>query len=472
MKGVRNMDFYITDRQFNLQTIVSTENTTIFKVAQATDELNLETPSRRLELALTFLPSDSKLIKSKVRVGYYVLYVDKNGDYVWQTIMEVTHNPLSGLRTLKCEDASLDLLNELVPPTPSNGAHNIKYYIEKFTYDSGFSIGVNEIPNLTRTLEWDSESTALERIQSVATQFDNAEIKFSFEFRGNQLVKRNIDIYKKRGRDTEYKLYVNKDINYIETSEDIYQLVNAIKPVGGTPEGKDTPIDLSKYSWTDPTGRFVLDKGIVFDTENVKMWSRTNTVNNFFLQYKTWTTTSQKDLLDTTIRWLKQYSTPIEKYTVDIANLPHRLELGDYISIVDENEELFLRSRVKKLTYDYSVDTIVAELSDFTKLDSGISSELQRLANEFQNTINSSIPYIVNIETSAPFFVNGEGTITMSATVTKGNLDVTNLFNTFTWTRLKLDGSLDTAWSATGREITITADNELRYTYIVDAKDN
>lgn len=472
MKGVRNMDFYITDRQFNLQTIVSTENTTTFKVAQTTDELNLETPSRRLELALTFLPTDSKLIKSKVKVGYYVLYVDKNGDYIWQTIMEVTHNPLTGLRTLKCEDASLDLLNESVPPTPSNGAHNIKYYIEKFTYDSGFSIGVNEIPNLTRTLEWESESTALERIQSVATQFDNAEIKFSFEFKGNQLVKRNIDIYKKRGRDTEYKLYVNKDINYIETSEDIYQLVNAIKPVGGTPEGKDTPIDLSKYSWSDPTGRFVLDKGIVFDTENVKMWSRTNTVNNFFLQHKTWTTTSQKDLLDTTIRWLKQYSTPIEKYTVDIANLPHRLELGDYISIVDENEELFLRSRVKKLTYDYSGDTIVAELSDFTKLDSGISSELQRLANEFQNTINSSIPYIVNIETSAPFFVNGEGTITMSATVSKGNLDVTNLFNTFTWTRLKLDGSLDTSWSATGREITITADSELRYTYIVDAKDN
>jgi phage minor structural protein len=467
------MDFYIVDREFKLQTISSTSAESDFPVVTSNEEITLDTASRRMQLSLAFDKNTTSSIKEKVKVGYYVLYKDRNNKFIWMTILKVTHNPLTGLRTLECENASMDLLNESVEPSPANGAHNIVYYIEKFTLDSGWTIGVNEVANLSRTLEWDGESTALERIQSVATQFDNAELEFSFEFNGNQLVSRKINIYKKRGRDTEFKLYVNKDINSIETTSDIYQLVNAIRPYGGTPEGKDQPINLKGYNWTDPEGRFKInkEKGIVMDTHNVKMWSRTNSENNYFLQSKTWTTTNQKELLDTTINWLKQYSQPVETYTVDIDNLPHDLQVGDYISLVDENEELFLKSRVQKLTYDYTTDNVVAELSDFVRLESGLSQQLQDLANQFQNNINSSIPYNVEIISSQPFFVNGEGTITLTARITKGNLDVTNLFSTFNWTRLKLDGTLDESWSDTGLTITITAGSELRYTYIVDAKD-
>lgn len=467
------MDFYITDREFKLQTISSTSGKCDFPVVSATDDITLETASRRMTLDLAFTYDNTKIIKELVAVGNYVLYKDVHNKSVWMTILKVTHNPLTGVRTLECEDASMDLLNESVEAYEATGQHNIVFYIDKFTLDSGWEIGINEVSNLRRTLSWDSDATALERIQSVATQFDNAELEFSFEFRGNQLVKRRIDIYKKRGRDTEFKLYVNKDINSIESTTDIYQLVNAIRPYGGTPEGKDQPISLRGYNWSDPDGRFKLnsEKGILMDTQNVKMWSRTNTENNYFLQHKSWTTTDQKELLDTTINWLKQYSQPIETYTVDIANLPFDLQVGDYISIVDENEELYLKSRVQKLTYEYTDNSVQAELSDFVRLESGLSQQLQDLANQFQNNINASIPYVVDIESSAPFFVNGEGTITLSAKITKGNLDVTNIFTTFTWSRLNLDGTLDTEWTASGQTITITADSELRYTYIVDAKD-
>lgn len=467
------MDFYITDREFKLQTISSTNGVCDFPVVSTQDEVTLETASRRLTLELAFNYDNTQLIKERVKVGNYVLYRDLNEKYVWMTILKVTHNPLTGVRTLECENASMDLLNESVEAYEATGQHNIVFYIEKFTLDSGWEIGVNEVSNLRRTLSWDGDATALERIQSVATQFDNAELEFSFEFKGNQLVKRKIDIYKKRGRDTDFKLYVNKDINSIESTTDIYQLVNAIRPYGGTPEGKNEPINLRGYNWNDPDGRFKLnsEKGIMMDTQNVKTWSRTNTENNYFLQHKSWTTTNQKELLDTTINWLKQYSQPIETYTADIANLPFDLQVGDYLSIVDENEELYLKSRVQIITYDYTDSSTKVELSDFVRLESGISQQLQELASQFQNSISANIPYVVDIESSEPFFVNGEGTITLSAKITKGNLDVTNIFNTFTWSRLKLDGTLDTAWTALGKTITITADSELRYTYIVDAKD-
>lgn len=467
------MDFYITDREFKLQTISSTNGICDFPVVSTQDEIKLDTASRRMTLQLAFNYDNTQLIKERVKVGNYVLYRDLNEKYVWMTILKVTHNPLTGVRTLECENASMDLLNESVEAYTATSQHNIVFYIEKFTLDSGWEIGVNEVPNLRRTLSWDGDATALERIQSVATQFDNAELEFSFEFKGNQLVKRKIDIYKKRGRDTDFKLYVNKDINSIESTTDIYQLVNAIRPYGGTPEGKNEPINLRGYNWNDPDGRFKLnsEKGIVMDTQNVKTWSRTNTENNYFLQHKSWTTTNQQELLDTTINWLKQYSQPIETYTADIANLPFDLQVGDYLSIVDENEELYLKSRVQIITYDYTDSSTKVELSDFVRLESGISQQLQELASQFQNSISANIPYVVDIESSEPFFVNGEGTITLSAKITKGNLDVTNIFNTFTWSRLKLDGTLDTAWTALGKTITITADSELRYTYIVDAKD-
>lgn len=467
------MDFYITDREFKLQTISSTDGVCDFPVVSTQDEIILETASRRMTLQLAFNDGNTQIIKERVKVGNYVLYRDLNDKYVWMTILKVSHNPLTGVRTLECENASMDLLNESVEAYAATTQHNIVFYIEKFTLDSGWEIGINEVSNLRRILSWDGDATALERIQSVATQFDNAELEFSFEFRGNQLVKRKIDIYKKRGRNTDFKLYVNKDINSIESTTDIYQLVNAIRPYGGTPEGKNQPINLRGYNWNDPDGRFKLnsEKGIVMDTQNVKLWSRTNTENNYFLQHKSWTTTNQKELLDTTINWLKQYSQPIETYSVDIANVPFDLQVGDYLSIVDENEELYLKSRVQKITYDYTNNSTQVELSDFVRLESGISQQLQELTNQFQNSISANIPYVVDIESSAPFFVNGEGTITLSAKITKGNLDVTNIFTTFTWSRLKLDGTLDTAWTASGKTITITADSELRYTYIVDAKD-
>lgn len=473
------MDFYITDRTFELKTIASTTANVEYPVLSASDVSTLETASRRMTLQLAFTKDNTAKIKKDVAVGNYVLYQDLNKKFVWMTILKVTHNPLTQIRTLECEDAGMDLLNEDLPPFPSQGNHNIAWYIEKFTYDSGFVIGKNEIPNLTRTLEWDSNMTALERIQSVATQFDNAELGFSFEFVGNQLAKRKIDIYKKRGVDERKKLYVNKDINSIETEEDIYQLVNSIYPTGGTPEGKDEPINLKGYTWTDPEGRFRLDKttGRINDTQNVKQWSRTNTNSHYFLQHKSWTTTSQKELVNTTVNWLKKYSVPVVNYIVDIANIPSQLTVGDTVDIIDENENLFLSSRVQKLTVNYETEQVVCELSDFVRLESGLSDRLQELANDLKNDINSKIPYEIFIEASSPLFIGGKTqdgntTITLSAKVKWAGKDVTNIFNEtdFTWSRYTSAGSLDNTFIATGRAISVTSGNESQFKYEVVLK--
>lgn len=388
------MDFYITDRNFKLETVVSTRGNTIFKVISAEDVSTLETSSRRMTMEISFTPETTDKAKEFFKVGNYVLYIDLNGKHEWMTILKSTHNPLTQIRTLECEDAGLDLLNETVSDYKADKAYNVAHYIERFTYDSGFKIGLNEISKLTRKLEWEGEATALERIQSVATQFDNAEIEFRFEFIGNQLSQRYIDIKKKRGTTDFHRMYVNKDIHSIVVEEDIYQLVNAIYATGGTEEGKEQPINLKGFTWTDPEGRFVLNKndGVIRDTQNIKQWSRDNTNSHYFLQHKQWETTNKTTLVNNVVSHLKKYSQPITNYIVDIANIPDILQVGDTVELVDENEKLYLSSRVQQLTFRYESNTCEAVLSDFVRLESGIAEQLR----EIQININNKTEQMFN----------------------------------------------------------------------------
>lgn len=387
------MDFYITDRSFQLKTVTSTNGDTPFKVISAEDVSTLETSSRRMTMEISFTPSTTDQAKDFFKVGNYVLYVDLNGKYEWMTILKATHNPLTQVRTLECEDAGLDLLNETVSDYKADKAYNIAYYINKFTSDSGFKIGVNEIPNLTRKLEWEGEATALERIQSVATQFDNAELEFSFDFVGNELKQRYIDIKKKRGTTDFHRMYVNRDIHSIVVEEDIYELVNAIYATGGTEEGKDTPINLKGFTWTDPEGRFVLNKsdGIIRDTQNIKQWSRENNNSHYFVQYKTYETTNKTTLVNNVVSHLKKYSQPVTNYIVDIANIPDILQVGDTVELVDENEKLYLSSRVQQLTFNYESNTCEAVLSDFVRLQSGIAEQLRDIQIKIDNGTTAKI---------------------------------------------------------------------------------
>lgn len=389
------MDFYITDRTFTLKEVISTEGNTDFRVVSVEDVSTLETSSRRMTMDISFTPETSSRAKQSFKVGNYVLYTDLNGKQQWQTIMKATHNPLAQTRSLELESAGMDLLNETTSDYKAPSAKDIAFYINYFTYDSGWDIGINEIKNLTRKLEWEGEATALERILSVATQFDNAELEFRFEFVGNELHKRYIDIRKKRGTNDHHRMYVNRDINSIVVNEDIYELVNAIYATGGTPEGSDKAINLIGYNWTDPDGRFTLSKqdGIIRDTKNVKQWSRLNRVGNYFVQHKQYETTDKNTLINNVISHLKKYSEPLVSYDVDIANIPDRLVVGDTIELVDENEQLYLSSRVQQLTYDYTTGLCEATLSDFVRLQSGIDERLRdielKMNNKTEQAFNS-----------------------------------------------------------------------------------
>lgn len=387
------MDFYFTDRKFNLLGIASTSSDAPISIFNDQDILSISAASRTFEGTLIFSAKERDQVKSMANYGNYILYKDENGQSIFMTIMEIEHDPKEGEHFIRAEDAGMDLINGLVDAYSATKAMTFAEYFKLFAGDTGFEIGINEISNLSRTLKWESESqTILARLLSLATQFDNAELSFSFEITGTQVVKRYVDVHKKRGADKRITLYMDKDINNIVTKANIYDLCTAIVATGGTPEGKNEPINLKGYNYKDPNGRFLLNKttGVMQDMESVKIWSRLLSNNNpnpnagHIQRVKAYETTDQKTLCDNVIRELEKASQPAINYETDIANLPDNVKIGDTIYLVDENEKLFLSARVLELTRCYSTNEYKATLGDYLIQDGGISQSLKELADQLK----------------------------------------------------------------------------------------
>ncbi|MEY4716070.1 phage tail protein [Lacticaseibacillus paracasei] len=393
-------DFYFTDRAWHLLGIATAGGGGKIHIVDDTDDQLISAGARTYSGTIRFTPELSSKVQAMAARGNYILYMDERNKAVFMTIMESSHDPLAGEETFTAEDAGIDLINETVGPYKAPQAMGIADYIKLFTNDSGFEIGLNEIPDLKRTLEWTGESdTTLNRILSVATRFDNAELDFSFDVSGTTVVRRLINIHKRIGADRNITLYVDKDINKVVTSGSIYDLYTAVTPTGGTPESKDgetvdqQPITLEGYQWTDPDGRYVLTKeGVLLDPVANQTWSRllakggAPSVNAAYInRVVTYTATSQATLLQSALSGLKTHNHEAVNYETDIAVLPQNINIGDTIHLADEDEHLYLSARLLELKSSYSMDTHTATLGDYLIEHDQVAAQYRQLAEQIKN---------------------------------------------------------------------------------------
>lgn len=387
-------DFYFTDRKYNQLGIASTDELASSSViaiddigGQEGDYQSVDGGYRSYSATLHFSPDQSARVKEMAKVGNFVLFKGRAGESVWTTILSSEHDPLAGTNTFVAEDASIDLINGTVGAYSASSAMTIAQYIELFAGDSGFVIGYNEIPDLKRTLKWDSDdSSILTRILSVAKQF-GAELSFRFEVGGLSVIGKYIDIRKHIGGNKDIYLRVDTDLNKIVTTSDIADLCTAIAGTGGTPEGSNDPITLKGYRWTDPNGRYVLGgDGVLRDPVALRTWSRllsntnTNPVDAHITRNKTYEAATQATLLHSVLSDLEKFNHPAVNYEVDIAKLPDTVNIGDTVYLVDEDEKLFLSARVLELTYSYSNESGTATLGDYLIQASQVSAEYRALA--------------------------------------------------------------------------------------------
>lgn len=382
------MNLYFTDRKYNLIDILD-KNTDDITTTKISEIESIEDSDTQLEITIFFKKEFYKQASKICKVGNFILYKNRTGKDIFATIesFELTNNSVS----INARSASIDLINEIVAPYTPDKSYSIAEYILRFTSDSGFEIGENAIPDKKLKLEeWTSEATALERILSVATRFD-VELSFSFEISGLDVVKRYINISEKRGKDENVTLYANREIESITIKEDSFDLFTAIKPIGAIPEGKETPINLNNYKYTDPNGRYVLSGGILKDNTVVQEWSRllsnenTNPTTAHITRYKEYDTDNQAKLFTMAMTDLKKYAQLNVNYDVAFYEFPTTVSIGDTINIVDEDKEIYLSARVLTLTYDYVTDTAEATIGDYLIKESGISQDLENLASSMKD---------------------------------------------------------------------------------------
>lgn len=329
-------------------------------------------------------------VKKLAAVGNFILKQGADSSEVEvYMIIDSTIDPIQKDASIYAEDAGLDLLNEVVGKYAADKAYNIAYYINKFAYDSGFEIGINEVSNLTRKLSWDGEDTATKRLLSVATQFDNAEIGFGFKVENMAVTGKYINVYKKRGNDSGVTLTIGKEVSGFRIKSSIADLATAYRCTGGTPEGSENPITLNGYKYDD--GDFYVEGSYVKSRKALEKWSRyqikteknKNDVGHIVKSF-TYNTTSKSELCNRAVSSLKKICDEAVTYEVELLYLPDGVKVGDTVSIVDDDDNIYLTARLLKLEMSESNDTKEAELGDYVRQGSGIDAKVMELAEQFQ----------------------------------------------------------------------------------------
>ena len=381
------MIIYFANRNMEIQGSASTGLPGGFTIVEDTKTEEIETGVAVFECRVKFDAENRLQLEAMCEAGNYLLRSD--GDLnEFYTIIEVEVDTKEQTVYLYAEDAGMDLLNEVCPAYEATANHDVAWYIKRYTADSGFEIGINEVPDLVKKLKFASEQTATERLTEIAEGFGGFEISYSFAISGMEVTHKYINIYQERGKDVADQLRLNQDIDRITTKKSVANLATALSCTGGTPKGKKDPITLQGYTYDD--GDFYVDGKLLKSRQAVAQWSRyawevadASDWQGYHIRQYTYDTTSQATLCSKAIKELKKLRQMEVNYEVEINNLPEGIRIGDRINIVDDGGALYLSARILKLETSICDQKQTATLGEYLLKGSGISAKVEELAEKF-----------------------------------------------------------------------------------------
>lgn len=389
------MILYFADRKMNILGYATTQLKSTYLIVDDKKAEEVESGVSGFECEVSWASQDRLKLETMMDAGNYILR-SNGSEKDFFTIIETNIDTSKQTISVYAEDAGMDLLNEVAMPFASDKAYGIAHYIGLYAIDTGFEIGINEIPNLTRKLSWDGETTCTERIASIATQFDNAEISYSFETKGLLITHKYINIFKKRGKDTGEQLRLGYEIASIATNKSVANLATSLRVTGGIPDGKEKPITLNGYKYDD--GDFYVWGSRLSSRKALAIWSRyvwdkePNKLNGYtghIVQAYSYDTTSQKELCAHAITKLKKLCQMEVNYEADIVYLPENVKIGDRVNIVDNEGRLYTSTRVLRLETSVTSRKRTATLGEYLIKDSGISEKVRDLARQFAESTAS-----------------------------------------------------------------------------------
>ena len=353
-----------------------------------------------------------------------------------------------------CNNTNLELAQEGAIPYKSENAQTIAWYLNDMGY-LGFAnmeIGVNEVSDKTRKVEFEAQDTRLAQLRSLMTKFD-AEMAFRTELNGDGTLKRFIiDIYqqpdenhhgigKVRG---DVVLYFQNELKGVQVTSDKTQLFNAGNFVGQDGVNLndvefEEKNELGQVEFYSKRGNSLVFAPLsrerypsTMNPGNADNWTR----KDFETEYK-----DVNALKGYALRTIKQYAYPLMTYTVDIQSSfienYKDINLGDTVKIINNNFRggLALEARVTEMvvSFDMPLNNSVV-FSNYRKIVNKPSSDLQQRIDEIAA---KALPYRVEITTTnGTAFKNGIGRSTVRPVLKQGDKTVNA-----TW-RFVIDGAI------------------------------
>lgn len=393
------------------------------------------------------LHDDVKYINDDMFVSFYY----DNSYHVFY-VSQLVENDTSFQVT--CNNTNLELAQEQSVALKSDTSQSVAWYLQHLDI-LGFTnleIGVNEISDKTRKLEFEPQDTKLAQLHSLMSKFD-AEFAFRTELNRDGTVKRFIiDIFqqpddnhhgigKNRG---DVVLHYQNELKGVQVASDKTQLFNA-----GVFTGADgVNLESVEFEEKNELGQveFYSRRGssYVFAPLSRERYPSTMNPNNadnwtrkdFQTEYK-----DVNSLKGYALRTIRQYAYPLLTYTVDVQSSfmdnYKDVNLGDTVKIINNNFRggLALEARVSEMvvSFDMPLNNSVV-FTNFRRLANKPSDNLQQRIDEIAAR---ALPYRVEITTTnGTAFKNGVGRSTVRPVLKQGDRTINA-----TW-RFVIDGAI------------------------------
>lgn len=407
-----------------------------------------------------------------VSIGCYLFVVDGDLTRCFEiTRIEEDHNT----KTITAEDAGLDLLGETVPPFKSDESQSLSYYVSKFIFDSGWELGINEVSDLKRKLEFEQYDTTTKRLRDLAKQFD-AEIIYSVEMLHDKPHRKLINFYKKYNSNKIIRLEYGKNIKNIKKTSNIENLATALRVVGA--EG----LTLEGYEYHNDRFKLGSD-GTIYDTVENERWKRNNASSGGYIVANYESTAKTKErLLEEGIKQLKKRAYPEVNYDIDLDLIDSNIFIGQSAEMIDSEfmPPIAFSARIVSIKRSFSDKKIGSvRISNVESSEVLMNEKLQRLSQLVKERVfdSTTVPFELDIKsTSGTVFQNSNIETKLIATVSKLGTNMTNRFN-YRWIRESKYGTEDTPWNnrheSSSNELTIGVnDVDREANFICEAIEN
>lgn len=244
------MIFTLTDRSYNP---LATHETSDYSINHY-----IKSIIKSLDLNISTVAEETGLWES----GCYIMCEDPNGHKYWFTIFDVEDDLNSDEKRIKAYSGTIDIIGEDANPIalPSE-PKPFEWYFNRIFYDTGITLGTNEISDLTRTLEFTSVVSNAEMLQFVLNGFDNAEADLAVAFKGSVPTSVVLHVFKRIGNEEPQVVFSDEDETLISLNRtnSISELATALYPEGITKEDSEKPLTLvgRYFEEKDETGKVI-----------------------------------------------------------------------------------------------------------------------------------------------------------------------------------------------------------------------